>query len=127
MCALFAPHLQSKHEHRLWTGKCPTGSQPRLQCHESVCALLQQSLRVQFDKTSVTVVEISPPLVGTDLTRDQPDPSFNKVANNKMAISQDQFMKVGAGFALDSQSPWQDTFGGRWRMLNGLKQSFHWT
>jgi len=89
-----------------------------------------QSLRVQFEKTNVFVIELAPPLVESDLHREHENPDGYSTATNKMAMSQDEFMRqveegwksgsqeVGAGMALQMQQKWRDTFEKPWAMMN---------
>ncbi|KAG5951502.1 putative secondary metabolism biosynthetic enzyme [Claviceps sorghi] len=58
---------------------------------------LRSQLRQEGSR--VKVVEIAPPLVGTDLHRDREDPDDNKKEKNKQALSVEEFMDdVRRGF-----------------------------
>lgn len=90
------------------------------------------SLRSQLSKTSIKVIEISPPLVESDLHREHEDPDNNKQSKNKMSLTQDQFIaavekglangdvEVGAGMALKGQETWRNTFGPQWSKMNAM-------
>jgi len=49
------------------------------------------NLRAQLKDTSVKVIEIVPPTVGTDLHRDRKDPNDNKKENNSSALTVEEF------------------------------------
>lgn len=50
------------------------------------------ALRVQLKETNIKVVEIAPPLVGTDLHRDQDDPDNNKKYKTPYSLDLDEFI-----------------------------------
>lgn len=54
------------------------------------------ALRVQLKDTGIRVVEIAPPMVGTDLHRDREDPDDNKKHKNSISLDLDEFMAVVA-------------------------------
>ncbi|KAF1939971.1 NAD(P)-binding protein [Clathrospora elynae] len=54
-------------------------------------------LRAQLKGSNVKVIEIAPPTVETDLHRERSDPDDNKKANNKAALSVDEFVEETVG------------------------------
>ncbi|KAJ4363011.1 hypothetical protein N0V83_010129 [Neocucurbitaria cava] len=55
------------------------------------------ALRKQLDGSSVSIVEIAPPTVATDLHRERSDPNDNKKENNKQALSPEEFIDEAVG------------------------------
>lgn len=88
------------------------------------------SLRHQLQKSSIIVIEVSPPLVDTDLHRHAENPDGYSTTTNKAAISQEEFIKdvmeglnagqeeVGAGFVKGSIKTWRDAFGTTYDRMN---------
>jgi len=86
------------------------------------------NLRTQLEKagSKVSVVEIVPPTVATDLHRERQDPDDNKKEKNDAALSVDEFMEdvnagweagdhtIGAGMSKDIVKGWFDLFGGKY-------------
>ncbi|KAK0549099.1 hypothetical protein OC846_004210 [Tilletia horrida] len=83
-----------------------------------------QTQRTHLKDTSVRVVEIAPPSVGTDLHRDREDPDDNKPEKGaKHSLSIDQFMEevakqldegtdiITAGVGHEMVKKWYDAYG----------------
>ena len=132
LCSEFSKHLQSKPSSALMNvasglAYVPMHSTPVYSATKAFVKSFTQSLRLQFAKTSVTVVEISPPLVESNLYREYENPD----AVNKSAMTQDEFMRqveegwkqgsqeVGAGMGVEMQEKWRETFEESWKQLNG--------
>jgi short-subunit dehydrogenase involved in D-alanine esterification of teichoic acids len=81
------------------------------------------NLRKQLKDTGVKVVEIAPPTVETALHRERKDPDDNKKANNKQALSVEEFTEevmgkwkkgdemISAGPANQIVQTWEDSMG----------------
>lgn len=83
------------------------------------------SLRVQLKGTSVRVVEIAPPQVGTDLHREREDPDDNKKHKSPVSLTVEEFMDevsqklergdetFSAGVGQQMVDQWYESFGER--------------
>ncbi|UPX20651.1 uncharacterized protein EKO05_0010878 [Ascochyta rabiei] len=81
------------------------------------------ALRAQLKDSKVSVVEIAPPTVATDLHREREDPDDNKKEKNKQALSVDEFVQetvgkwregrqmISAGMANDIVESWEGSMG----------------
>ncbi|KAH7382382.1 short-chain dehydrogenase [Phaeosphaeria sp. MPI-PUGE-AT-0046c] len=81
------------------------------------------ALREQLKESSVSVVEIAPPTVATDLHREREDPDDNKKEKNQGALSVDEFVDevrgkwragsemIGAGMADGIVREWEGGMG----------------
>ncbi|KAG8704006.1 hypothetical protein FRC08_002512 [Ceratobasidium sp. 394] len=81
------------------------------------------SLREQLRSTSIKVIEVSPPMVESDLHRDHENPDDNKKANSPHTLSQEEWIaavdkgldegkeEIGAGFSQIGIDKWQAAFG----------------
>ena len=81
------------------------------------------NLRTQLKDTNVRVVEIVPPMVGTDLHRERQDPDDNKREKNSAALSVEEFMNdiikdwqtgkdvLSAGMGQNVVDRWYKEFG----------------
>lgn len=135
LCSVFSAHLQSKPTSVLMNvssglAYIPKASVPVYCATKAFVKSFTLSLRAQLQDTSVTVVEIAPPLVESDLHREHDDPDNNKKSKNKMSLSQDEFIRdveeglksgseeVGAGMSRASIAKWQSTFGEQWSKMN---------
>jgi len=134
LCSLFSTHFQSKPSAVIMNvasvlSYIPVKTVPVYSATKAFVKSFTQSLRAQFHKSNVTVIEVSPPLVESDIHREHEDSSWSK---NKFCMSQEEFIKsieegwksgsqeVGAGTALEDQKKWRDTFEKQWMMMNGL-------
>ena len=93
------------------------------------------NLRTQLEKagSSVRVIEIAPPSVGTDLHRERENPDDNKKANNAAALTVEEFMDdvisqwkedkdaIGAGPSTKIVERWYGEFGGDYAKAEGKK------
>ena len=93
------------------------------------------NLRTQLakDKANITVVEIAPPSVGTDLHREREDPDDNKKDKNAQALSVEEFMDdlvkgwkedrdcIGAGPSEKVVERWYKEFGPDYEKVAGTK------
>lgn len=69
-------------------------------CYNATKAWLHSwtmGLRAQLAGSGVRVVEVAPPLVGTDLHREHDDPDNNKKHKNAMALTVEEYMAEVAG------------------------------
>lgn len=97
------PHLRDGHAGRatIINVSSVLGFVPfavRNPCYNATKAWLHfwtMGLRAQLERSGsgVRVVEIAPPMVGTDLHRDQEDPDDNKKENNSMALTVEEYMR----------------------------------
>lgn len=83
---------------------------------------LRTQLQASKDTKHITVIEIAPPSVGTDLHREREDPDDNKKDKNKAALSVDEFMGdvvegwesgadlIGAGMSKQVISKWLNAY-----------------
>ncbi|KAJ4400668.1 hypothetical protein N0V91_008506 [Didymella pomorum] len=81
------------------------------------------ALRKQLKDSSVSVVEIAPPTVATDLHREREDPDDNKKSKNKTALSVEEFVEetigkwksgeemIAAGMADGIVKGWEESMG----------------
>ena len=81
------------------------------------------NLRTQLKDTNVSVLEIAPPTVATDLHRERADPDDNKKEKNSSALSLSEFMDyitdewkagnevIGAGISQAVVDRWYKEFG----------------
>ncbi|KAF9694044.1 hypothetical protein EKO04_008057 [Ascochyta lentis] len=81
------------------------------------------ALRAQLKNSTVSVVEIAPPTVATDLHREREDPDDNKKEKNEKALSVDEFVEevvhkwkagqemIGAGMANGIVESWEGSMG----------------
>ncbi|EFY87370.1 hypothetical protein J3458_015502 [Metarhizium acridum] len=86
------------------------------------------NLRTQLRQagSSVRVVEVAPPTVGTDLHREREDPDDNKKGKNPQSLSVDEFMgevsrkleagdeTISAGVGNDIVEKWYRTYGAQY-------------
>lgn len=86
------------------------------------------NLRTQLEQagSKVSVVEVVPPTVATDLHRERQDPDDNKKDKNDAALSVEEFMEdveggwekgqatIGAGMAKEVVGKWFEAFGGKY-------------
>lgn len=89
------------------------------------------NLRHQLRDSSVRVVEIAPPMVGTDLHREKEDPDDNKKEKNPISLSVDEFVDevvgkwkegremISAGLGNGVVEEWEGSMGKRWE---GMKK-----
>lgn len=80
-------------------------------------------LRAQLRGTGVRVVEVAPPMVGTDLHREHDDPDNNKKDRNPMAMTVEEYMRevaeklergdetFAAGMGQEAVDKWYGAFG----------------
>jgi short-subunit dehydrogenase involved in D-alanine esterification of teichoic acids len=80
-------------------------------------------LRTQLKNTSVNVIEIAPPTVGTELHRERSDPDDNKKENNENALTVEEFTTeamdkwktgkemISAGMGNDIVASWEESMG----------------
>jgi short-subunit dehydrogenase involved in D-alanine esterification of teichoic acids len=80
-------------------------------------------LRTQLKDTSVNVIEIAPPTVGTELHRERSDPDDNKKENNENALTVEEFTTeamdkwkagkemISAGMGNDIVASWEQSMG----------------
>jgi len=137
LCSLFSSHLQSKSSGVLMNvasglAYAPFKQIPIYCATKAFVKSFTQSLRAQFNKSNVTVIELSPPLVDSNLHREHPDPSLATSSKNSHCLTQEEFIKqveqgwksgsqeVGAGTALDRQQKWRDAFEKGWIAMNQL-------
>lgn len=136
LCQLFIPHLASKEHHsaiiNIGSGLSfvPASSIPVYSATKAFVMSFTMSIRHQLRKTSIAVIEISPPLVDTDLHRDAHDPEGYSTKTNPRAMSQEVFVKevmealnageveIGAGFVKGVYQTWKDAFSKTFGMLN---------
>ncbi|CAE6494644.1 unnamed protein product, partial [Rhizoctonia solani] len=84
---------------------------------------LTPAINPQGRSTNITVVEISPPLVESDLHRDHANPANNKKENSPHALTQEEWIahvekgwdegkeEIGAGFSQIGIDAWRKAFG----------------
>ncbi|KAK9893976.1 NAD(P)-binding protein [Cystobasidium minutum MCA 4210] len=81
------------------------------------------NLRTQLKGSNISVIEVAPPTVATDLHREREDPDDNKKEKNKNALSLDEFIEffargmkenkdtIAAGMAIDVVDKWYAAYG----------------
>ncbi|KAG8682168.1 hypothetical protein FRC11_000169, partial [Ceratobasidium sp. 423] len=128
LCALFIPHLKTKPHasiQNLGSGLAyiPIAVVPVYCATKAFVKSFTLSLREQLRSTNIAVVEISPPLVESDLHRDHDNPENNKKANSPHALTQEEWManvekgwdegkeEIGAGFSQIGIDGWRKAFG----------------
>lgn len=91
------------------------------------------NLRTQLKDTKISVVEIAPPTVATDLHRERADPDDNKKEKNSSALSVDEFMNfitkdwkadketIGAGPSQKVVDRWYHEFGPDYEKVAGTE------
>jgi len=138
LCNLFAEHFQAKSSAVIMNvcsglAYFPIKSVPIYCATKAFVKSFTQSLRAQFHKSHVSIIELSPPLVESDLHRSHANPHVYNVKTNPSAMTQEEFIRqveegwksgsaeVGAGMALHMQQKWRDTFGGTWLNANQLQ------
>lgn len=89
------------------------------------------NLRTQLKDTNISIIEIAPPTVATDLHRERSNPDDNKKENNKAALSVDEFMDevtkklkngdnvIGAGSSAKVVDRWYKEFGDDYYKASG--------
>jgi short-subunit dehydrogenase involved in D-alanine esterification of teichoic acids len=127
------PHFKTKPNACIMNVTSGLGYTPLLVSCPIYCATkffmhsFTMNLRSQLEYDAATkhisVVEIVPPMVSTDLHREHADPDDNKKENNQMAMSIEEFMAdlvagwkdgkttIGAGMAKKSVATWFQNFG----------------
>ncbi|CAE7137190.1 unnamed protein product [Rhizoctonia solani] len=134
LCALFIPHLKTKPHasiQNLGSGLayvpiavvpvyCATKAS---RIYAAFVKSFTLSLREQLRSTNISVIEISPPLVESDLHRDHADPDNNKKTNSPHALTQEEWIaqvekgwdegreEIGAGFSQVGIDAWRKAFG----------------
>ncbi|ODQ52062.1 putative short-chain dehydrogenases/reductase [Saitoella complicata NRRL Y-17804] len=128
LTAHFLPHILSKPSGAIITVSSGLAFVPLTLCpvYSATKAFIHSytlSLRYQLRDTKVKVIEVAPPLVGTDLHRDHSDPDNNKKEKNPMSLTVEEFInqvesqmeegrdEVAPGFAEPRAKAWQETFG----------------
>ena len=88
------------------------------------------NIRTQLKNTSVRVIEIAPPTVGTNLHRERQDPDDNKKDKNSSALTVEEFMDdvikawkddqetIGAGPSKSIIERWYSDFGSDYEKQN---------
>ncbi|KAG8686767.1 hypothetical protein FRC11_008401 [Ceratobasidium sp. 423] len=128
LCALFIPHLKTKPHASIQNvgsvlAYIPIAIVPVYCATKAFVKSFTLSLREQLRSTNITVVEISPPMVESDLHRDHDNPDNNKKANSPHALTQEEWMadvekgwdggkeEIGAGFSQIGIDTWRKAFG----------------
>lgn len=128
LCALFIPHLKQKpcaSIQNVGSGLAyiPIAVVPVYCATKAFVKSFTLSLREQLRSTNISVVEISPPMVESDLHRDHDNPDNNKKANAPHTLTQDEWIaavekgwdagaeEIGAGFSQVGIDKWRETFG----------------
>ncbi|KAB5590028.1 Oxidoreductase DltE [Ceratobasidium theobromae] len=131
LCALFIPHLKEKPHasiQNLGSGLAyiPIAVVPVYCATKASMAFVKSftlSLREQLRSTRISVVEISPPMVESDLHRDHANPDNNKKSNSPHTLTQEEWMaavekgwdegaeEIGAGFSQVGIAKWREAFG----------------
>lgn len=128
LCALFIPHLKQKPYASIQNvasglAYIPIAVVPVYCATKAFVKSFTLSLREQLRSTNISVVEISPPLVESDLHRDHDNPDNNKKANTPQALTQDEWIaavekgwdagaeEIGAGFSQIGIDKWRGAFG----------------
>jgi len=134
LCALFTTHLQTKPSAVIMNvasglAYTPIKQVPVYCATKAFVKSFTQSLRAQFHKSSVFVIELSPPLVDSNLGRNHPGYTASKQPH---CLTQEAFIKdveegwksgseeVGAGTAITRQQKWRDAFEQQWKMMNQI-------
>ncbi|KAG8747416.1 hypothetical protein FRC10_001087 [Ceratobasidium sp. 414] len=128
LCALFVPHLKQKSHAAIMNlgsglAYVPIPGVPVYCATKAFVKSFTLSLREQLRSTSISVVEISPPMVESDLHRDHENPDNNKKSNSSHALSQAEWIaavdkgldegkeEIGAGFSQIGIDKWRGAFG----------------
>ncbi|KAF8607906.1 NAD(P)-binding protein [Ceratobasidium sp. AG-I] len=128
LCALFVPHLKSKPHASIMNvasglAYVPIPVVPVYCATKAFVKSFTLSLREQLRSTNIKVVELSPPLVESDLHRDHENPDNNKKSNTPIALTQEEWIaevekgwdagadEIGAGFSQIGIDKWQGAFG----------------
>ncbi|CAE6532321.1 unnamed protein product [Rhizoctonia solani] len=128
LCALFVPHLKTKPHASIQNvasglAYVPIAVVPVYCATKAFVKSFTLSLREQLRSTNITVVEISPPLVESDLHRDHANPDNNKKENSPHALTQEEWIahvekgwdegkeEIGAGFSQIGIDAWRKAFG----------------
>ncbi|CAE6368489.1 unnamed protein product [Rhizoctonia solani] len=128
LCALFIPHLKQKPHASIQNvasglAYVPIAVVPVYCATKAFVKSFTLSLREQLRPTNISVVEISPPLVESDLHRDHDNPDNNKKANAPHAFTQEEWIahvekgwdegreEIGAGFSQIGIDSWRKAFG----------------
>ncbi|CCO35080.1 hypothetical protein BN14_09194 [Rhizoctonia solani AG-1 IB] len=128
LCALFIPHLKQKPHASIQNvgsglAYVPIAVVPVYCATKAFVKSFTLSLREQLRSTNINVVEISPPLVESDLHRDHVNPDNNKKTNAPHALTQEEWItyvekgwdegkeEIGAGFSQVGIDAWRKAFG----------------
>ncbi|QRV87443.1 short chain dehydrogenase [Ceratobasidium sp. AG-Ba] len=129
LCGLFTPHLVQKDAACIMNvgsalGYVPASFAPVYSASMAFSKSFTVSLRQQLKSTNVTVIEISPPLVESNLHEHQDSGFSGFVSSNHIkALSQNEWISViekgwdegakeiGAGFSQVCITKWRETFG----------------
>ncbi|KAG8730264.1 hypothetical protein FRC11_007140, partial [Ceratobasidium sp. 423] len=124
LCALLIPHLKTKPHASIQNvgsglAYIPIAIVPVYCATKAFVKSFTLSLREQLRSTNITVIEISPPMVESDLHRDHDNPDNNKKANSPHALTQEEWManvekgwdegkeEIGAGFSQIGIDTWR--------------------
>ncbi|KAG9127193.1 hypothetical protein FRC07_000288 [Ceratobasidium sp. 392] len=129
LTGLFTPYLTQKDTACIINvgsalGYVPAAFAPVYSASMAFSKSFTTSTRQQLSSTNVTVIEISPPLVESDLHKHQDSGYNNFVSSNQIkALSQDEWIaavekglsegaeEIGAGFSQVCINKWRETFG----------------
>ena len=128
LCALFIPHLKQKPHasiQNIGSGLAyvPIAAVPVYCATKAFVKSFTLSLREQLRSTNISVVEISPPMVESDLHRDHENPDNNKKANSPHTLTQEEWIaavekgwdagakEIGAGMSEMLIGKWRGAFG----------------
>ncbi|KAF8753667.1 sepiapterin reductase [Rhizoctonia solani] len=128
LCALFIPHLRQKQHASIQNvasglAYVPIAVVPVYCATKAFVKSFTLSLREQLRSTNISVIEISPPLVESDLHRDHDNPNNNKKSNSPHALTQEEWIahvekgwdegkeEIGAGFSQSGIDAWRKSFG----------------